>query len=53
VEPVAALPRKMNFDAYFMEYDDDRPGDFRPPRCWPKRKTVVLGLAAMQEVRDR
>jgi len=34
----------MNLDAYFMEYDDDRSGDFRPLRFLPKGKVVVLGL---------
>jgi 5-methyltetrahydropteroyltriglutamate--homocysteine methyltransferase len=44
-EPVAeALLREMNIDAYFLEYDDDRSGDFRPLRFVPKDKTVVLGL---------
>ena len=44
-EPVAeALLAEMNLDAYFMEYDDDRSGDFRPLRYLPKGKTVVLGL---------
>ncbi len=44
-EPVAeALLREMNLDAYFMEYDDERSGDFKPLRYLPKGKTVVLGL---------
>ncbi len=44
-EPVAeALLREMDLDAYFMEYDDDRSGDFKPLRYLPKGKTVVLGL---------
>jgi 5-methyltetrahydropteroyltriglutamate--homocysteine methyltransferase len=44
-EPVAeALLAEMNLDAYFMEYDDDRSGDFRPLRFLPKGKIVVLGL---------
>jgi 5-methyltetrahydropteroyltriglutamate--homocysteine methyltransferase len=44
-EPVAeALLAEMHLDAYFMEYDDDRSGDFRPLRYLPKGKTVVLGL---------
>ena len=34
----------MDLDAYFMEYDDDRSGDFKPLRYLPKGKTVVLGL---------
>jgi len=44
-EPVAeALLSEMHLDAYFMEYDDDRSGDFRPLRFLPKGKIVVLGL---------
>ena len=44
-EPVAeALLKEMNLDAYFMEYDDARSGDFKPLRYLPKGKTVVLGL---------
>ena len=34
----------MNVDAYFLEYDDARSGDFKPLRFLPKGKTVVLGL---------
>jgi 5-methyltetrahydropteroyltriglutamate--homocysteine methyltransferase len=44
-EPVAeALLSEMHLDAYFMEYDDDRSGDFRPLRFLPRGKIVVLGL---------
>lgn len=44
-EPVAqALLSEMNVDAYFLEYDDARSGDFKPLRYLPKGKTVVLGL---------
>jgi len=44
-EPVAeALLSEMDIDAYFLEYDDDRSGDFRPLRFLPKGKIVVLGL---------
>ena len=44
-EPVAeALLAEMKLDGYFMEYDDDRSGDFRPLRFLPKGKIVVLGL---------
>jgi len=39
-----ALLKEMDLDAYFMEYDDDRSGDFRPLRFLPMGKTVVLGL---------
>jgi 5-methyltetrahydropteroyltriglutamate--homocysteine methyltransferase len=44
-EPVAeALLSEMKVDGYFLEYDDERSGDFRPLRFLPKGKTVVLGL---------
>jgi 5-methyltetrahydropteroyltriglutamate--homocysteine methyltransferase len=44
-EPVAeALLSEMQLDAFFLEYDDDRSGDFRPLRYLSKGKTVVLGL---------
>lgn len=44
-EPVAeALLQEMDIDAYFLEYDDDRSGDFRPLRYLPKGKALVLGL---------
>jgi len=44
-EPVAeALFQELAVDGYFLEYDDDRSGDFRPLRYVPKGKTVVLGL---------
>ncbi len=44
-EPVAeALLSEMNVDAYFLEYDDARSGDFKPLRFLGKNKTVVLGL---------
>jgi 5-methyltetrahydropteroyltriglutamate--homocysteine methyltransferase len=46
-EPVAeALLSGMNLDAYFLEYDDERSGDFRPLRFLPKGKTAVLGLVS-------
>ena len=44
-EPVAeALLSEMDVDAYFLEYDDARSGDFRPLRFLPRGKVVVLGL---------
>ena len=44
-EPVAqALLSEMNVDAYFLEYDDARSGDFKPLRHLPGGKFVVLGL---------
>ncbi len=44
-EPVAeVLFNELNVHAYFLEYDDERSGDFAPLRFVPKNKTVVLGL---------
>jgi len=44
-EPVAeALLAEMDVDAYFLEYDDERSGDFKPLRFLPRGKIVVLGL---------
>ncbi len=44
-EPVAeALLAEMDIDAYFLEYDDARSGDFRPLRFLDKGKIAVLGL---------
>jgi 5-methyltetrahydropteroyltriglutamate--homocysteine methyltransferase len=44
-EPVAeALFNELDVDAFFLEYDDERSGDFAPLRFVPDDKTVVLGL---------
>ena len=44
-EPVAeVLFNELDVDAYFLEYDDERSGDFAPLRFVPAGKTVVLGL---------
>jgi 5-methyltetrahydropteroyltriglutamate--homocysteine methyltransferase len=44
-EPVAeVLFNELNVDAYFLEYDDERSGDFAPLRHVPANKTVVLGV---------
>lgn len=44
-EPVAeALLSEMDLDAYFLEYDDARSGDFRPLRFLKKGRIAVLGL---------
>ena len=44
-EPVAdVLFNELEVDAYFLEYDDERSGDFSPLRFVPPGKTVVLGL---------
>jgi 5-methyltetrahydropteroyltriglutamate--homocysteine methyltransferase len=38
------LFNELAVDAYFLEYDDERSGDFAPLRFVPASKTVVLGL---------
>lgn len=44
-EPVAeVLFRDLNVDAYFLEYDDARSGDFAPLRFLPEGKVLVIGL---------
>jgi 5-methyltetrahydropteroyltriglutamate--homocysteine methyltransferase len=44
-EPVAeVLFNELAVDGYFLEYDDERSGDFSPMRFVPKGKIVVLGL---------
>ncbi len=44
-EPIADLLfNKTDVDAYFLEYDSDRAGDFQPLRFLPAHKQVVLGL---------
>ncbi len=34
----------MDVDGFFMEYDDDRSGDFQPLRFLPKDKYAVIGI---------
>lgn len=44
-EPVAEiLFNNINVDAYFLEYDDERSGDFAPLRFVSNNKVVVLGI---------
>ncbi|KIY44218.1 UROD/MetE-like protein [Fistulina hepatica ATCC 64428] len=44
-EPIAeVLFNELNVDAYFLEWESDRAGDFKPLRFLPKGKVVVLGL---------
>ena len=37
---------RVNVDAFFLEYDTPRAGDFRPLRHVPKDREVVLGLVS-------
>ena len=44
-EPVAEiLFNEIGVNGYFLEYDDERSGNFEPLRFVPKGKMVVLGL---------
>jgi len=46
-EPVAdVLLGKENVDAYYLEFDSDRAGDFSPLRYLAEGKKVVLGLVS-------
>ena len=46
-EPVAEkLFNETPVDAFFLEYDSERAGDFSPLRFVPKGKRVVLGLVS-------
>jgi 5-methyltetrahydropteroyltriglutamate--homocysteine methyltransferase len=45
--PVAErLFREANVDAFFLEYDSERAGDFTPLAAVPEDKVVVLGLVS-------
>jgi methionine synthase II (cobalamin-independent) len=49
-EPVAEiLLNEMKIDGFFLEYDDERSGDFAPVRFAPKTATVVLGLMSSKK----
>lgn len=51
-EPVAEiLFNQMDVDAFFLEYDDERSGDFAPLRFVPPGKQVVLGLMSSKHSR--
>ena len=53
-EPVAeVLFNDLDVDAYFLEFDDERSGDFAPLRFVPDDKMVVLGLVDEQAARAR
>jgi 5-methyltetrahydropteroyltriglutamate--homocysteine methyltransferase len=46
-DPVAeVLFGELDVDTYFLEYDDERSGDFKPLRFVPPNKTVVLGIVS-------
>jgi 5-methyltetrahydropteroyltriglutamate--homocysteine methyltransferase len=44
-EPVAdILFNQLAIDGFFLEYDDQRSGDFAPLRFVPRGKRIVLGI---------
>ena len=50
IEPVAdKLFNTLDVDGFFLEYDDERSGDFAPIRFVPKNKRVVLGLLTTKD----
>jgi len=56
-DPVAeVLFNEIDVDGFFLEYDDERSGDFSPLRFVPRHKRVVLGLVTSKrrelETRD-
>ena len=49
-EPVAEIAfGELNFDGFFLEYDTDRAGDFRPLRHLNGKKVAVLGLVTSKK----
>ncbi|KAL1728855.1 hypothetical protein EV714DRAFT_214344 [Schizophyllum commune] len=49
-EPVAeVLFQELNVDCYFLEWENERSGDFKPLRFLPPGKVVVLGLVSTKE----
>ena len=51
-EPVAeALFNEVDVDGYFLEYDTERAGDFKPLRHLPRGKVAVLGLVTSKHGR--
>jgi 5-methyltetrahydropteroyltriglutamate--homocysteine methyltransferase len=50
-----ALFNELAVDGFFLEYDDERSGDFAPLRFVPPSKTVVLGLVTTKrgELEDK
>ena len=45
-EPVAEKLFDIPVDAFFLEYDSERAGDFSPLRFVPRDKRIVLGLVS-------
>ncbi|CAG9297260.1 5-methyltetrahydropteroyltriglutamate--homocysteine S-methyltransferase [Celerinatantimonas diazotrophica] len=55
-EPIAQALFATNYDGYFLEYDNDRAGDFAPLRHWHHNSSrIVLGLVTSKfpELEDK
>ena len=51
-EPIAKYLAQLNYDRFFLEYDNDRAGDFAPIKTiWNNRDdvTIVLGLITSKD----
>ena len=44
-----ALFNELDVDGFFLEYDDERSGDFAPLRFLPKGKIAVLGIVSSKQ----
>ena len=44
-----AMFGELNVDGFFLEYDDERSGDFAPLRFVPKGRRIVLGLVTTKK----
>ena len=44
-----AMFSQLNVDGFFLEYDDERSGDFAPLRFVPRGRKVVLGLVTTKK----
>jgi 5-methyltetrahydropteroyltriglutamate--homocysteine methyltransferase len=44
-----ALFNKLDVDGFFLEYDDERSGNFAPLRFLPKGKIAVLGIVSSKQ----
>ena len=55
-EPIAEkIFNQLKIDAFFMEYDNERSGDFQPLRFLPEGKVAILGLISTKtpELEDK
>lgn len=41
--------KQLNYDTFFLEYDNPRSGGFEPLRFLPKGKNVVLGVVTTKD----